>query len=95
MSNEQLEKHIDELCALLLKLKTKEDAKALLEDLCTFKEVEQMALRAYAAKLFLEGNTYNAIIAATELSSATISRVSRCISHGSGGYKKFIQPQGD
>lgn len=90
MERENLDKRIDELYGLILRLKTKEDCKALLDDLCTYKEVEQMALRAYAAKLFLEGKTYAEIIGETELSSATISRVSRCISHGSGGYKSFI-----
>ncbi len=90
MERQILDMHIDGLCDVLLKLKTREDCKALLEDLCTYKEVEQMALRAYAAKLFLEGKTYAEIIGETELSSATISRVSRCINHGSGGYKTFI-----
>jgi TrpR-related protein YerC/YecD len=74
----------------LLNMKSVEDCKALLDDLCTYKEVEQMAQRAYAAKLFLEGKTYNEIIAETELSSTTLSRVSRAISHGSGGYAKLI-----
>jgi TrpR-related protein YerC/YecD len=85
-----LTERINELYALLLKLETEEDCKALLEDLCTYKEVEQMAQRAYAAKLFFEGKTYSEITAETELSSATLSRISRCISHGSGGYVKFI-----
>jgi TrpR-related protein YerC/YecD len=74
----------------IIDIQTEEDCKAFLEDLCTYKEVEQMAQRAYAAKLFLEGKTYNEIIAEIELSSATLSRVSRAISYGSGGYKKFL-----
>ncbi len=90
MDSKILEKHIDELYGIFLKLKTKEDCRALLEDLCTYKEVEQMALRAYAAKLFLQGKTYVEIIEKTELSSATISRVSRSVSHGSGGYRSFV-----
>ncbi len=94
MDKENLEKRIDELYGILLKLKTKEDCKALLDDLCTYKEVEQMALRAYAAKLFIEGRTYHEIIAETELSSATISRVSRCINYGGGGYEKFVAEKG-
>lgn len=90
MDQSILEKHIDELYDLLVRVQSKEECKALLADLCTFKEVEQMALRAYAAKLFLQGKTYVEIIQETELSSATISRVSRCVSHGSGGYQTFL-----
>ncbi|MGN0818507.1 MAG: YerC/YecD family TrpR-related protein [Candidatus Coproplasma sp.] len=95
MQEENYEKHIDELCDVFLKLQTREDCKALLADLCTYKEIEQMALRAYAAKLFLKGKTYSEIIAETDLSSATLSRISRSIAHGSGGYKKFISPDGE
>ena len=90
MDKEKLDGYLDDLYGLFLKLETKEDCKALLEDLCTYKEVEQMALRAYAAKLFLSGKTYVEIIGDTELSSATLSRVSRSLTHGSGGYAKFI-----
>ena len=50
-----------------------------------------MAQRAYAAKLFLEGNTYAQIIEKTDISSATLSRVSRCINYGGGGYAKFVE----
>lgn len=88
------ERHINELYNTLIKLTTVEDCKTLLEDLCTYKEVEQMAQRVYAAKLFLEGCTYNEIIAQTDISSTTLSRISRTISHGSGGYKKFIDFEG-
>ena len=85
---------INGLYDLFIKLQTREDSKALLDDLCTYKEVEQMAQRAYAAKLFLEGKTYNEIIAETDISSTTLSRISRSIAHGSGGYKKFIDYDG-
>lgn len=95
MEEETLNRHIDELCDVFLKLRTREDCKALLADLCTYKEIEQMAQRAYAAKLFLEGKTYSEIIAETEISSATLSRISRSIAHGSGGYKKFIAMDGE
>lgn len=91
MKDGELESHIDELYDVILSLGTREDCKNFFGDLCTYKEVEQMALRAYAAKLFLQGNTYNSIIEKTELSSATISRVSRSLTHGAGGYQKFIK----
>ena len=70
--------------------KTKEDFAALFADLCTYQEIEQMAQRAAAAKLLAEGKTYAEIIAATDISSATLSRVSRALRHGSGGYAKFL-----
>lgn len=90
MDKRDLGERIDELYEIILRLKTKEDCAMLFADLCTYTEVEQMAQRAFAAKLFLEGYTYNAIIEETELSSATLSRISRCINHGSGGYAKFV-----
>ena len=90
MTDENLSIKTDELCDVLLKPQTREEMKELLEDLCTYKEVEQMALRCFAARLLSEGKTYNEIIALTDLSSATLSRVSRSFLHGSGGYKKFI-----
>ena len=81
---------INELYELILSLKTKEDCKLLFEDLCTFKEVEQMAQRLKAAKLLLDGYTYNQIMEMTDISSATLSRVSRSVQYGNG-YKTFLK----
>lgn len=74
----------------LLSCRTEEDLAALLADLCTYQEVEQMAQRAAAAKLLIEGKTYAEIIAQTDISSATLSRVSRAVRHGSGAYSRFL-----
>ncbi len=81
---------INALFELLLKLENKEECTALFEDLCTRKEVENMAERAYAAKLLMEGKTYNQVIAETSISSATLSRVSRCVQYGAG-YSKLLK----
>ena len=78
------------LCRLLARIDNPEDIYALLEDLCTVKEIENMAERCYAAKLLLEGNTYNQVMALANISSATLSRVSRCVQYG-GGYAKFLK----
>lgn len=67
-----------------------EDVKNLLDDLCTRKEVENMAERVFAAKLLLEGNTYNQVIAKANISSATLSRVSQCVQYGKG-YSKLLK----
>ncbi len=95
ISKKQLDKNIKELYETILKLETVKDVEDFFADLCTFKEVEQMAQRAYGAKLFLQGKTYSQIIAETELSSATLSRISRSLSYGSGGYRKFISVKGE
>ena len=82
-------KDIKELYALILSLKTADDCADLFQDLCTTKELEQMAQRVKAAKLLLEGKTYNQVMEQCEISSATLSRVSRCVQYGKG-YKNFL-----
>lgn len=74
----------------LLNCKTEEDCAALLGDLCTYQEIEQMAQRAASAKLILEGKTYAEITEQTGISSATLSRVSKEVQHGRGGYARFL-----
>ena len=81
----------EDLYDILVSVSSREDCKILPDDLCTNKEVEQMAQRAYAAKLFLEGKTYAQITEEIDISSATLSRVSRCINYGGGGYAKFVK----
>ena len=83
-------KHIDDLIRLLADTTDPALLRALLEDLCTAKELENMAERCYAAKLLLEGKTYNQVMEAVEISSATLSRVSRCVQDGKG-YKALLQ----
>ena len=81
---------IAELYRIIADLKTPEECAMLFEDLCTNKEVEKMAERLYAAKLLMEGKTYNQVIAETDISSATLSRVSRCVQYGKG-YSKLLK----
>ena len=78
------EKKIQHLYQTILNLESEEACAAFFEDLCTNKEVEQMAERAYAARLLMEGKTYSQIIAQADISSATLSRVSRCVQYGKG-----------
>ena len=80
---------VEELFEVILSLQTVDDCQKLFSDLCTNKEVEQMAQRVKAAKLLMEGKTYNQVIEQTDISSATLSRVSRCVQYGDG-YSKFL-----
>ncbi len=86
-------KNVEELYNLFARIDNAEDFKILLDDLCTFKELEQMAGRVAAARLFIEGKTYNQVIKETNISSATLSRVSRCVQRGQG-YRKFLSKEG-
>lgn len=84
------EERIRDLYQILADVKTPEECKVLLDDLCTAKEVEKMAERIYAARLLMEGKTYAQVIEEADISSATLSRVSRCVQYGSG-YTKFLK----
>ena len=81
---------VEQLCKLLASIDDPKQIQALLDDLCTRGEIEQMAQRVECARLLLEGKTYCQIIAETEVSSATLSRVSRCTQRGSGGYSRIL-----
>ncbi|MEG1662887.1 MAG: YerC/YecD family TrpR-related protein [Clostridia bacterium] len=76
---------------VLSKLQGEEQFRLFFEDLCTFQEVEKMEQRIECAQMLLDGETYTQIIEQTDISSATLSRVSRCIQHGSGGYAKLLK----
>ena len=86
----ELSEKIENLYQLILKMETVEECKALFEDLCTRKEVANMAERLFAAQLLMEGKTYNQVISETSISSATLSRISRCVQYGEG-YSKLLK----
>ena len=74
----------------LVKIQTVDEAEKFLDDLCTIKELEAMSQRLQAAKMLLNGKTYHDIVEETEISSATLARVSKCVQYGNGGYKTII-----
>ncbi len=78
------------LYRMLASMQSEEDVRMLLEDLCTNKEIEQMAQRLDCAELLMQGKTYAQISSMTDISTATLSRISRCIQYGSGGYSKLL-----
>ena len=71
------ETHLEEFYKVLIKIKSAEDCKEFFHDLCTYKELENMAQRMIAAKLLMAGKTYEEIIKETDISSATLSRISK------------------
>lgn len=81
---------IEALYQLIASLDDPADCRALFEDMCTVKEVENMAERCHAARLLMAGNTYNQVMAQADISSATLSRVSRCVQYGKG-YSRLLK----
>ena len=78
------QERIDHLCRLIVSVQDVDTCRALLEDLCTAKELDNMAERCWAAKLLVEGCTYNQVMERSDISTATLSRVSRCVQYGKG-----------
>ncbi len=73
-----------------LKCDDPNEIRDFLEDVCTYNEIDAMADRFWVATLLSQGNTYEQIERVTTISSATISRVNRCLIKGSGGYRKIL-----
>ena len=86
------EEMIHDLYQAFVQIDSEAACASFLEDLCTRKEVEQMAQRLRAARLLMEGKTYTQVIEQTNIASATLSRVSRCVQYGEG-YRKFVTPE--
>ena len=75
----------------LLSLKTEEECRLFLEDVCTVKEITDMAQRLKVARLLRAKTSYALINQETGISTATISRVSRCLDYGAGGYDLVLE----
>lgn len=80
----------EKLYQIIVALDDEKTVEDFLKDLCTNKEIEQMAQRIKAAELIKEGKTYTQIQEELDISSATIARVSQALKYGNG-YKKFIK----
>ena len=78
------------LYSALLKLKTPEECYAFFEDLCTVSEQMAMEQRFEVAQLLDKGCIYSDVLEKTGVSSATVSRVKRCLNFGAGGYRTVL-----
>jgi len=80
------QKEVRQLFRAVLELKTIEECYQFFDDLCTVGEIKSMAQRLEVARMLRKGNTYSRIESETGASTATISRVKRCLHYGTGGY---------
>lgn len=84
-------KQIDQLFDAILSLKDREECYLYFEDVFTIKELLTVAQRQEVARMLADGHSYQKTIAETGASSATISRVKRCLDYGSGGYELVLE----
>ncbi len=82
---------IDELFEAILTLNSVEECYAFFEDACTVKEIIEIAQRLKVAKLLSAGTSYVTVSKEVGVSTATISRVSKCLEYGNGGYKMVME----
>lgn len=81
---------IDRLFEVILQLESVEECYRFFEDICTVHEVRDMAQRLDTAVLLDSGANYQTISQQVGVSTATISRVSKCLNYGSGGYRDAL-----
>ena len=83
----------ENLFEAVLKLETKEDCAKFFEDVCTIKELQDLSQRLEVAALLRAGKNYREVSEKTGASTATISRVNKCLLYGRGGYDSVLEPQ--
>ncbi len=84
-------KSVDRLFQTILNLETIEECYEYFDDICTIKEIQDMAQRLDTALLLSKGYSYQKIAQKVDVSTATIGRVSKCLNYGAGGYKTAIE----
>ena len=84
-------KDVDNLFKAILSLENIDECYKFFEDALTVKEILDVAQRFKAAKMLKAGKNYVEVCGATGMSSATISRVSRCLEYGGGGYDIVLE----
>ena len=90
MVNKQQDNRTDSFFDAILTLKSREECYIFFDDICTVNEISSMAQRFEVARMLLDGCVYTDIAEKTCASTATVSRVKRCLTYGSGGYKQAI-----
>ena len=91
MRNRKPDKNVEYLIRGILTLQTPEECFSFFEDLCTISELTETSRRLQAAKMLSDNCIYSEIAAQTGLSTATISRVNRCLKYGSDGYLTVLE----
>lgn len=90
-ANEKLKDHLhDQLFQAILELHDTDECYEFFEDICTVQEMKAIAARLEVARMLKAGDIYEDIVKKTGASTATISRIKRCLMYGAGGYGKIL-----
>lgn len=84
------DEHTDQLIRAVLSIQSVEEGYQFFEDICTISELKAMAQRLEVARMLQHGCIYDDIVAKTGASTATISRVKRCLYYGADGYRTIL-----
>ncbi|WP_408955578.1 YerC/YecD family TrpR-related protein [Natroniella sp. ANB-PHB2] len=90
MNSKLKDEFTEQLFEAILLLKNKEECYKFFEDICTVNEIKSLAQRLEVAKMLKEGATYDEIAQDTGASTATISRVKKCLNYGADGYQLIL-----
>ena len=88
-------KNFDELFQAILKLESVEECRSFFEDICTIKELRAISQRLEVAEMLSSGMNYQEISTKTGASTATISRVAKCLNYGAGGYQLVLKEKSE
>jgi len=91
MSKKLHTQEMDMLMKGILSLETVEECYSFFEDLCTVSELRSLGQRFEVAGMLQEGMTYHDVVEKTGASTATISRVNRCLNYGNDGYEMVLK----
>jgi TrpR-related protein YerC/YecD len=83
-------KALDQLFNAVLSLQDKEECYRFFDDLCTINEIQSLSQRLEVARMLQDGKTYHKIETETGASTATISRVKRCLNYGNDAYQMVL-----
>lgn len=81
----------DQLCEAVLSLQTVDECYQFFEDICTVSELKALSQRLEVARMLRSGHTYEEVVERTGASTATISRVKRCLNYGADGYDTVLK----
>jgi TrpR-related protein YerC/YecD len=84
-------RELDQLFKSILSLNDMEECYRFFDDLCTVNEIQSLAQRLEVARMLRDGNTYHKIESETGASTATISRVKRCLNYGNDAYEMALE----